>query len=373
MKIVFLSNYFNRHQKPLCDEFSRLMNEDFKFIETMPLAQDQRPLGKDSSGSADYVVSMPDSPNLVGDLVSDADVVIAGSCPEAIVQNRIRSGKLTFRYSERPLKNGFEPLKFFPRYLKWHRDNPATSQTYLLCAGAYTASDYSRFGLFESKAYKWGYFPELREYVSTETLMAKKDGRRIVWCGRLVDFKHPEIAVEVARLLKSAGVDFRMDIIGNGPLEGGIRHKVQRYCLADRVSLVGPLDPSDVRDQMEGAGIFLFTSDGGEGWGAVLNEAMNSGCAIVARGEAGSVSYLVEHRHSGFIVHGGDSNECFWLVKALLDNPSLQEDMGRMACETIALQWNARIAACRFVQLAESILSGNPFPDLFPSGPCSRA
>ena len=45
---------------------------------------------------------------------------------------------------------------------------------------------------------------------------------------------------------------------------------------------MGALKPADVRKEMERADIFLFTSDYKEGWGAVLNEAMNARCAIVA-------------------------------------------------------------------------------------------
>jgi hypothetical protein len=37
------------------------------------------------------------------------------------------------------------------------------------------------------------------------------------------------------------------------------------------------MPPEEVRVHMEQSNIYLFTSDFGEGWGAVLNEAMNSG------------------------------------------------------------------------------------------------
>ena len=46
---------------------------------------------------------------------------------------------------------------------------------------------------------------------------------------------------------------------------------------------------------MEKSHIHLFTSNHLEGWGAVVNEAMNSGCAVVANREAGAVPYLIEH------------------------------------------------------------------------------
>jgi glycosyltransferase involved in cell wall biosynthesis len=45
--------------------------------------------------------------------------------------------------------------------------------------------------------------------------------------------------------------------------------------------------------------VFIFTSDRNEGWGAVLNEAMGSGCAVVAADLIGSVPYLIEHKKMG--------------------------------------------------------------------------
>lgn len=48
---------------------------------------------------------------------------------------------------------------------------------------------------------------------------------------------------------------------------------------------------SEVRSYMEKADIYLFTSDFNEGWGAVLNESMNSGCAVVASHAIGSVPF----------------------------------------------------------------------------------
>jgi glycosyltransferase involved in cell wall biosynthesis len=59
--------------------------------------------------------------------------------------------------------------------------------------------------------------------------------------------------------------------------------------------------PEAVRDHMEAADIFLFTSDFNEGWGAVLNESMNSACAVVASHAIGSVPFLLKDGENGFI------------------------------------------------------------------------
>ena len=45
MNIVFLSNYFNHHQKPLSDELFSLLKGNYYFIETMPIEEERVNLG----------------------------------------------------------------------------------------------------------------------------------------------------------------------------------------------------------------------------------------------------------------------------------------------------------------------------------------
>ncbi|MCR5773749.1 MAG: glycosyltransferase family 1 protein, partial [Lachnospiraceae bacterium] len=35
--LAFFSNYFNHHQKALCDELYKILGEGFRFIETEPI------------------------------------------------------------------------------------------------------------------------------------------------------------------------------------------------------------------------------------------------------------------------------------------------------------------------------------------------
>jgi hypothetical protein len=46
--------------------------------------------------------------------------------------------------------------------------------------------------------------------------------------------------------------------------------------------------------------------------------------------------------------------------------------MGRKAYSTLAEQWNADVAAERFIELAKALMDGRK-TDLFESGPCSTA
>ena len=131
-----------------------------------------------------------------------------------------------------------------------------------------------------------------------------------MWAGRVIDWKHPEAAIETAKRLKADGQDFELLIIGNGAEEEKIKKAIIENRLQNEVKMLGAMSPDMVREYMEKAQVFLFTSDRQEGWGAVLNEAMNSGCAVVASSMIGAVPYLIDNGNDGLIFKDQDWDDC---------------------------------------------------------------
>ena len=164
-----------------------------------------------------------------------------------------------------------------------------------------------------------------------------------------------------------------MNMIGTGELETHLDEMIQDNHLEEYVSILGSMPPEKVREHMERTSIYLFTSDKQEGWGAVLNESMNTGCAVVASHAAGAVPYLLKNDENGFIYESGNIEELYQKVKDLLDNPDKQKRMGAAAYQTITKEWNAEIAARRLMDLSERILHGEESPDIYTDGPCSNA
>ena len=93
---------------------------------------------------------------------------------------------------------------------------------------------------------------------------------------------------------------------------------IKKYHLQNCVSLCGSLSPEKVREYMVKSQIFLFTSDYNEGWGAVLNEAMNSACAVIASHAIGSVPFLINNKKNGLIYQNGQMEDLYRKVKVLL-------------------------------------------------------
>ena len=293
-------------------------------------------------------------------LAESSDVAIIGAA--GIIYSEIRSkyNKLTFLFRERIFKNGslhrFFPTSAWSIYKGYTRYR--SKNFYILCASAYAADDFELCGFPRRKSLKWGYFPKFYE----SRIIKKRSGKlKLMWCGRMIWWKHPEHAVEVARMLNEKKIDFEMLIIGNGEKESVVKSLINEYKLNCYIKLYNFMLPEDIRKNMDDSDVYLFTSGREEGWGVVLNEAMNSRCAVIANTKAGSTNYLLDN-NCGFFYDGKLRN----LEKAL--DYMLQSDFvefGNRAYERIQTLWNAEIAAKNLIKFIS-----NPNV-IIEKGPCS--
>lgn len=366
MLLVFISNYFNHHQKPVCDAFYELLNHSFFFIETTEITEWRRKMGYKELEAPYTIKYNNQSKEQVLNLVNEADVVITDAEFLDITKERYGNRKLTFRCSERLFKSRLRYLKAPIHALKAWK----TRHMYMLCSSAFTARDYNLMGFYRGKSYRWGYFPQLIKYDDVNELILSKQESSILWVGRLIDWKHPEASIEVARILKDKNIKFTLNIIGTGEMESMLSALVDSYGLNDCVNILGPKTPDEVRKYMEKSEIFLFTSDEGEGWGAVLNEAMNSGCAVVASDKIGATPYLIDNCNNGYSFISGNWSDLSAKVEVLLKNKEKRIRLSEQAIATISDVWNANNAARNFLSLVESLLKGEK--DFLIEGPASK-
>lgn len=373
MKIVFVSNFMNHHQLVLCDSIYKRLNGEFSFIATEEIPKERLELGyADLNNSRSYILRAYEARNEANAFLAcnNADVLLVGSAPDEYIKNSDRR-KLIFRYSERPYKNHskvralLSEMKHHYRFWKYNIS--------ILCASAYTAGDHARYGMYKNRCYKWGYFPEVKIYSDNEKPVKFNKVHHeveILWAGRLLSWKHPEVAIEVAQRLNDDGYLFHLNIIGTGEMEEALKKSVDLAGLNNKVHFFNSMPPERVRNHMESADIFLFTSDHNEGWGAVLNEAMNSLCAVVANDSIGSVPFIINDGINGF-VYQDDSESLFEKVKMLIDNRELRGQIQENAYNTMVNYWNPEVAAERLINLISYIQEGVGTP--YCEGPCSRA
>lgn len=380
MKLVFVSNYFNHHQQPMSDRLYQLCKESggsYVFMQTQEMDGERLRMGwGEAFRNTPYLRKFEEDPVSAQALIDGADAVIfGGTDEECYIQTRLKKGLPVWRYQERLYKTGrykfISPRGLRKKFLDHTRYG--FGRVYLLCAGAYVAGDFRLVLSYPGKKFRFGYFPEYKQHDIEELLSAKqkKETVTLLWAARMIDWKHPEVVLRLVSSLKKEGMSFHLLMAGGGAMEAQMHAYAKELQIEDYVTFLGDQAPEKVRSLMEESDIYLATSDYGEGWGAVLNESMNSGCVVIANRAMGAAPYLIRSGENGFLYKNKDENGLLACVRAVIKDQELRKRLGREAYHTIAGLWNPQTAADRLFACIQAECSKEPFP-LFAKGPMSR-
>ena len=369
--IVCCSNFLNHYTLALSRELNKVFGKHY-FIVGEELPDERKKLGFADLNDNEFVIRAYEDQEAARKAILEADIVLTGGYKyDKHIKERMKLGKPTFYDSERLFKNN-SFIYHFLQFVWYNYKHRTDSKTFLMCISAYAAGDYNKIGLFKNRTFKWGYFSEAKEY-DINKLMASKKKNSIVWAGRLIKWKHPEFCLDAAKKLIADGLDFEINIIGNGEMEEELKKGIEEEKLGSYVKMLGSMPPEKVRNYMEESEIYLFTSDRGEGWGVVLNEAMNSGCAVVASYSTGSVPFVVKDKQNGLIYKNDNVDDFYSQLKYLLSNKKETERIGRNAYESITNMWNPKVAAERLYKFTDAYLNGEDVNNLFSDDILSKA
>lgn len=389
MKIAIFCNYLNLHLVALADELYNLLGDDFVFVSTSPLDERFAKGGEDYSIARNYCLRAfqnEENRQTALKLAQDADACIFGSqSMEYAVRRATTSKGFAIEGSERWLKRGWGNY-FSPRLLLWqwhYHTKFHRLPWYKIGSGAFTAIDDYKLHSYRGREYKWGYFiPEDKDFDVEESLRITSclEVTPIMWCGRFLTWKHPELPIQMAAKLKAEGYSFHIDYYGD---EGsGVRHErvyprkkleelIKHLNVEDCVKIQGHYSNKEIQEAMRSHSIFLFTSDRREGWGVVANEAMVNGCCLVGSDEIGSIPYLIRDGVNGCVFRSGSVDSLCQKVKFLLDNPERKKQMARKGYYDITTLWSPRNAAKSLVTLIDDLMGGSEVS--IKEGPCSKA
>lgn len=177
----------------------------------------------------------------------------------------------------------------------------------------------------------------------------------VVGVGRLVEKKGFSVLVDACALLAAEGREFRCVLVGAGPLEEDLRHRVSRLGLDERVWLAGALPQGKVREIVSRAAAFaapcVVGADGNkDGLPTVLLEAMALGTPCVSTDVTG-IPELLRHEQTGLLVGQHDSRALARAVGRLLDNPALGRHLARAARALVEREFDSRHQARQLADL----------------------
>lgn len=172
----------------------------------------------------------------------------------------------------------------------------------------------------------WGYFVAPGE----GRPMHRAEGPlRILWVGRMLDWKRVSTLVEAVKGLS----DVSLDLYGHGPEEEKLK-RLAEGCTAIQFHDFVPC--GQVRELMRAHDVYVLPSDGGEGWGAVVSEALEEGMSVIGTAEAGASATMLPPER---LYPAGDVAALRRILETLRPEP------GRIG------PWTAENAAVAFVSI----------------------
>lgn len=377
--IVYISNFLNQHQYPLAEELFRQSGGEYRFIETDPTPDSFKRAGYPSYSNRPYLVQAWKSEadqQLAHKLIINADVVAYESIDSiSIIKERLKAGKLTFEVGERWLKKGIINL-LSPRLLKsqWEYHTYFYNKPlYRLCASAFAAGDLALMRSFKGRCYKWGYFTDVAES-KTDTFPRMNNGKNdtsFIVIARLIKWKHNELIVWAANILKSKGYSFSIDIFGTGPEECKLREMISELSLDGIIHLRGNCPNTELVRKLRTYNAMILASDRNEGWGAVVNEGMANACPVISSHEVGCAPYLISSGKNGLIFKSGDVRDLTAKMEIVIKEPETMRNLAHEAYKTMREEWSPKCASRNFIQLSNYLMKRSD--ELPLSGPCSPA
>lgn len=149
--------------------------------------------------------------------------------------------------------------------------------------------------------------------------------------GRLSSEKGPSVFARAALLLHSRNPDVHFVFVGEGPMEGELRHLAAQFRLQGRLHFAGLR--RDMRSVYPALDVVVSSSNS-EAMPLALMEAMACGLPIVAT-RVGGVPDLVEHGETGWLVGAGEFDDIAGRCAELVADAALRRRMGERARQRV--------------------------------------
>ncbi len=303
----------------------------------------------------------------------NADVVVCGNRMLDRFENRINQKRICYYMSERWWKPpvGIARMlhpNFFQMAFTFRRLS-ASPFFHFLSIGYHSAADIHRIALFKTRLWQWGYFTEPPSPAPKPH--EKKGPTKVMWAGRMLRWKRVDTLIHAFKMLLGRRPDAQLTIVGDGPERIRLSRLAQKLLPAGNFTFMRPLPAQQVLELMKVHHVYVLPSDAYEGWGAVINEAMDAGCVVICSREAGASRTLIRHGQNGLLFSSGHFRQLGRLMINMAIDRAARVRLARNGQESIERHWSPAIAAVRLLSVSDALLSRR-IPPEYIDGPMAR-
>lgn len=190
--------------------------------------------------------------------------------------------------------------------------------------------------------------------ICDKVLGSKDNPLRILSIGRLDWRKGYEYALKAVSLLVKEGFNLEYNIGGDGDFFESLVFARHQLGLEKEVNLLGELTPTEVRDRMQEADIFLHAAVS-EGFCNAVLEAQAMGLPVVCT-DAGGLPENVVDGKTGFVVPRRSPLALAAKISLLAKNPTLRQEMGYAGRQRALTDFRLSDQIAAFEQLYQGLL-----------------
>lgn len=184
--------------------------------------------------------------------------------------------------------------------------------------------------------------------------LKKSEDFKILFCGRLIKLKGPDIAVAVLNDLVNHKKcqNIKLTIIGEGDFRQDVIEIIQRYELNNCVELLGAMTQEEVLEQMSLCDVFVLPgihepiTHRAETQGLVIQEAQSMELPVLVS-DAGGMKYGLVDGETGFVIKEKDIKGFSDKIEYLYKNSSIRINMGIKARSFVVENYDINILGKR--------------------------
>ncbi len=230
-------------------------------------------------------------------------------------------------------------------FLRWRRHLKG-----VLAIGRQTAQWVRARGVPDERVMPFGYF--LQDVDGLAAMQATQPGgaARILFAGQFIERKRLNLLIDALASVADRVPQFRLQVIGSGPLEGALRSKAEGL-FGQRLEWLGQLPMHEARQRMALADCLVLPSRH-DGWGAVVSEALMAGTPAICSDRCGAAEVVLASGVGG--VFASDDQRA---LEALLMRQIVQGRLTPAARAALA-QWALTLGAEAGAHYLLAILAG---------------
>jgi glycosyltransferase involved in cell wall biosynthesis len=176
------------------------------------------------------------------------------------------------------------------------------------------------------------------------------DRPQLVCVGRLCEQKGQLLLVEAAGRLAKEGLDFKLVLVGDGPLRSEIEEMIAQLGIEDKIEITGWASNSEVQQHILASRAMVLPSFA-EGLPVVIMEALALGRPVISTYVAG-IPELVEPGVCGWLVSAGSVEALTNKMRTALQLPVAElEQMGQVGIQRVAQHHDVKQEALKLATL----------------------